>query len=97
MPIVISPKILDKLERKNPPVTEKEIEQCFENRQGGLLQDTREEHATDPPTQWFVAETNHRRCLKVIFVLHGENIHIKSAYDASDEIQRIYKNFAFDN
>ncbi|NBW61185.1 MAG: ADP-ribosyl-(dinitrogen reductase) hydrolase [Methylophilaceae bacterium] len=94
MPIKISTKILTKLATKEPPVSEKEIIECFNNRIGGLLQDTREQHETDPPTQWFVAETNHRRKLKVIFVQDGETIFIKSAYDASPEIVNIYKKYA---
>ena len=42
MPIKISTKILTKLATKEPPVSEKEIIECFNNRIGGLLQDTRE-------------------------------------------------------
>ena len=93
MEILYSPKVLKKLIKKHK-ITTDEVEQCFYNRRGNLLEDAREEHKTTPVTQWFVAETDNRRKLKVIFVLDGD-IHIKSAYDAKKEIIRIYKAKAF--
>jgi len=93
MPIIISDAVLLKLSTKHT-VTENEVRQCFENREGGLLIDNRENHKTDPPTMWFVAPTNRNRFLKIIFVVDGLDIYIKSAYEASDEIKRIYKKFA---
>jgi hypothetical protein len=73
--IVISPVIMEKLEKKHG-VTRREIEQCFENRKGGYLEDTREEHKTDPATLWFVAPTNCGRKLKIIFVFNNGNLYI---------------------
>jgi hypothetical protein len=67
MKLIISPNIEKKLKEKHE-VLPKEVMQCFENRVGALLQDTREDHKTDPPTEWFIAETNSGRSLKV-FVL----------------------------
>ena len=40
-----------------------EVQQCFANREGGLLEDTRENHKSDPPTQWFIAETDYGRTI----------------------------------
>lgn len=95
--IVISEAVAEKLATKHK-VSKKEILQCFANRQGGFLEDSREEHRTNPPTQWFVAETNGGRLLKVIFVVEdGKNdpeVHIKSAYEPSAEVVRIYEKFA---
>lgn len=92
--IVISPTILDKLDVKHN-VTRREIEQCFENREGHYVEDSREEHKTDPATLWFVSPTNQNRKLKVIFVFNNGNIYIKSAYDAKDSHIEIYKQFNY--
>lgn len=93
MSIHIPPRIKAKLAAKAPPVTEAEVFEAFENRCGQFLMDSREEHATDPPTLWFVAETNAGRILKVMFVPDGTNT-VKSAYDATEEIQGIYDRHA---
>ena len=79
-PILISPAVLEKMAQKHN-VTRREIEQCFENRCGDFLEDTREDHRSDPPTLWFLAPTNNQRVLKVIFIFVDGNIQIKSAYD----------------
>ena len=42
--------IVLKLLRKHS-VTTTEVEECFVNRRKGLLEDTREQHQTNPPTQ----------------------------------------------
>lgn len=93
----ISEAVAEKLASRHK-VTQKEILQCFANRERGFLEDPREEHKTNPPTQWFVAETNSGRLLKVIFVLekgkNGPEIHIKSAYEPSAEVVRIYERHA---
>lgn len=90
----ISPEVLEKLQTKHR-VTRDDVKQCFENRDGGFLEDTREEHLTDPPTEWFIAETNSGRQLKVCFVRgesveEGKYIDIKTAYDPNAEETEIY-------
>lgn len=60
MELNISDKVKQKLAAKHNVLVE-EIEQCFCNREKGFLMDTREEHASDPPTQWFIAETDYGR------------------------------------
>jgi hypothetical protein len=92
--IVISPAILEKLTDKHG-VTRREIEQCFENREGEYLEDSREEHKTDPATLWFISPTNAGRKLKVIFVFNNGNIYIKSAYDAKPSHIEVYKPFLY--
>ena len=96
MKLNISAQVREKLEKKHG-VTENEIRQCFENREGGFLEDAREEHQTDPPTQWFVAETNKRRKLKVVFIARqtkdGIRIAIRTAYPANADEIRIYEKF----
>ena len=92
--LILSQKIREKLAGKSPPVTEEEIRQCFANQTHEALLDTREEHRTDPPTRWFVAETDYGRKLKIMYVPRTEGVSIKSAYDASPEIIRIYSKYA---
>jgi uncharacterized DUF497 family protein len=68
-----------------------EIRQAFVNREGGFLEDTREQHRTDPPTQWFIGVTNHGRTIKVAFVQRDGKIVLKTAYDANPTEIRIYE------
>ena len=94
MAVIISPKVRVKLAAKVPPVTQSEIEQCFANRTGTYLIDTRAEHASDPPTHWFIAETLRRRKLKVVFIPRLPDIVIRTAYDPNPTEMRIYVRFA---
>jgi hypothetical protein len=91
MPLIITPAIRDKIEKKHG-VSEREVHQCFENRDraGKLLLDTREQHKTDPPSQWFIARTNSNRLLKVIFVRSGRDVFLKSAFEPNDVEIAIY-------
>ena len=93
MKIIASDAVLLKLKQKHK-VSLKEVQECFLNRLGGLLLDTREEHSSEPQTLWFVAATNKNRMLKVIFISDGNAIYIKSAYEANPNIIRIYEKFA---
>lgn len=86
----ISDKVRHKLLTKHS-VTEEEIVQCFHNHEEGYFRDTREEHNTDPPSWWFIAETNRRRKLKVVFMLRKlgpdgvrTRIEIKSAFEPNE-------------
>lgn len=92
--LIISTAVRQKISKKNPPVTEEEIKQAFANREGNYLTDKREEHATNPPTLWFIAETNKGKRLKVCFIDTGTDIVIKSAYVPNDDENRIYTKFA---
>jgi len=81
-PFKISPRVRAKLADETHGVTENEIIECFANR-GPAFKDTRAEHETDPETQWFVAETDKRRKLKVVYTEYPDFFGIKSAYDAN--------------
>lgn len=94
MGFVISEAVKDKISKKEPPVSKREIEQCFENRILGLLLDTREKNKTDPPTKWFIALTNKNRLLKIVFLQKNGDVIIKTAYEPNDEEIRIYKKCA---
>lgn len=89
MSLEFSASVIEKLLKKHN-VTEKEVSECFQNRVRGLLADDREDHKTNPPTLWFVAETNHGRVLKVCFVSKGGAFHIKTAYEANQKEINIY-------
>ncbi|MBL8474157.1 MAG: hypothetical protein KF778_15950 [Rhodocyclaceae bacterium] len=88
--ILISASVIEKLCTKHR-VERREIEQCFANRSGGYLQDTREDHQTTPPTLWFGARTNKGRLLKVVFIYIDGNIHIKSAFEPNAKEISIYE------
>lgn len=87
--IIISPKIKAKLHEKHD-VTEAEVHQCFANRTGQLLTDTREEHITDPPTRWFIAPTNKGRLLKICYVPEGD-YYLRSCFPPNETELAIYR------
>ncbi|CAZ88704.1 hypothetical protein [Thiomonas arsenitoxydans] len=91
--LLITPEVLAKIEKKHF-VERKEIEQCFLSRDGGLLTDDREQHRTDPPTQWFLARTNRGRLLKIVFVQNGPTIQLKTAYEPNRTEIDIYRDKA---
>ena len=93
MAIVISSKILQKLEDKHS-VTDDEIDQCFSNRNGSYLSDTREDHKSDPPTLWFISETDYGRRLKVVFIFKNGDVNLRTAYEPNKAEIRIYNKFA---
>ena len=88
--LTFSANVENKLGKKHG-VSPDEVRQCFSNMQGKFLQDTREDHATDPPTLWFIAETDHGRLLKVCFVFDNGITYIKTAYEPNKEERRIYQ------
>ncbi len=90
----ISPSVQAKLAGKTPPVKRDEILQCFANREGKFLLDTREDHQSDPPTRWFIAETNFGRKLKIAFIARGQVVTIRTAYDPNEDELRIYSKYA---
>lgn len=93
MKIVIAGRIRVKLRNKHK-VSPEEVEQCFSNRLGGFLEDTREQHRTSPPTQWFIAETDSGRKLKIVFVNDGHELQIKTAYEPNQNEVKIYERYS---
>ena len=90
---VFSSRITEKLETKHS-VTKQEVKECFNNSSGVTVEDTRDEHATNPPTQWFIALTNSGRELKVVFIYDSEEetIYVKTAFKANKaNIERFNK------
>jgi hypothetical protein len=89
----ISAVVLQKLLHKHK-VKLDEIEECFMNRIKGFLVDTRENNATNPPTQWFIAETDKGRKLKIVFIASGSMYEIKTAYAPNSTEVKIYDKHA---
>lgn len=90
MNIIISSKVQAKLSAKNPPVQLKEIHECFTNRTSTYLLDKREDHQSDPPTRWFIAETHYGRKLKIAFILRDGSLTIRSAYTPCEAELAVY-------
>lgn len=90
MALIISTQVRNKLANKTPPVTQEEIAQCFANRTGQMLIDTRADHLTNPMTRWFISETDFGRKLKIAFIPAQGNIVIKTAYDPNAVELSIY-------
>jgi hypothetical protein len=90
--IIISSGVLEKLSIRHK-VEQREVEQCFENLIGLFLEDSREDHRTDPPTLWFISPTNKDRLLKVVFIFIDSNVHIKSVFEPNAEEISIYDRF----
>ncbi|MEI2429178.1 hypothetical protein RDV84_23200 [Lysobacter yananisis] len=85
----ISPGVAEKL-RTRHSVTSDEIAECFANRTGKFFEDTRAGNITNPPTYWFVADTDTGRKLKVVFVRHVDYFAIKTAYEPTDGSDTLY-------
>ncbi|MCG9026737.1 DUF4258 domain-containing protein [Laribacter hongkongensis] len=90
MNLYISDAVQKKLNEKHGGVTRKEIEECFYNREGHILNDDREEHRSDPPTCWFISETNKGRLLKVVFINQEGCLRIRTAYEPNATELAIY-------
>lgn len=88
----ISQSVLEKL-RDRHGVAEREIEQCFENIEGPLLTDDREDHRSDPPTLWFISRTNKNRLLKIVYIQRSSVINLRTCYEPNEEEMAIYSKF----
>lgn len=90
----ISKRISEKLLKKHK-VTTPEVFECFLNRTKGLLEDTRVDHKTNPPTLWFIAETDRCRLLKIVYIeLPDGSYEIKMAYAPNENEVTIYERHA---
>jgi len=76
--------------REKHQVERREVEQCFANKCGLSLIDSREDHQSDPPTLWFVAPTNRGRLLKVVFIFREGKVFLRTAFEADELAQKIY-------
>lgn len=94
MAIIIEPSIEAKIGRDDHgKVTKQQVLECFQNHDGRYCWDKRPEHLdrSGNPSPWFVAETHRgERLLKIMFVRDGEDVHVKSAYPATETVHSIY-------
>src|SRR6218665_2388109 len=62
---------------------------------GKDLFDNRPKHKTDPPTRWFIAETDYGVKLKVCFIYHPDTqlVEIKSAFKPNEDEIAIYNKY----
>jgi len=90
--LIISAATEAKLKTKHN-VTISEIRQCFLNRNGRLLVDNRALTKTNPPTLWFIAETNKGRALKIVYIQKILEVHLKSAFEPNDVELAIYRQY----
>lgn len=96
MNINMTAKIRQKLALKVPPVSENDVFECFINRTHSFLLDSREDHQTDPPTQWFISENDYGRRLKVCFIKEEAYMTIKSAFVPNAIEEQIYAKHAIE-
>ncbi len=90
----INERILKKLYEKHRVKIE-EAWECFINRTGGFLEDSRINHRTEPPTMWFIAKTDKGRRLKIVFMKLNNGIYeIKTAYEPNETEVTIYEKYA---
>lgn len=90
--LIISEVIQEKPLHKHA-VARREVEQCFENRDGKLLTDTRAHTKTDPPTLWFLAHTHSGRLLKIVYIQTEKKIFLKSCFEPNEVEVAIYKRY----
>lgn len=83
MALIFSPAIKQKLATKHD-VTKREVIECFANYYGIFLTDNREEHRTDPPTKWFIGETDYGKLVKICFIMRGSDVYIRTAYEPNN-------------
>lgn len=90
----VSSRIVTKLREKHDVSTD-EVWECFYNRVGSFLEDTRVSHRTEPPTMWFIASTDSNRRLKVVFIENDDGTYeIKTAYEPNDVEETVYGRYS---
>lgn len=90
MALLVSDEVRKKLIEKHG-VDVKFVEAIWSTYEGILLIDDREQHRTNPPTEWFIALYPDQRPLKVVVVRDSSGTFLKTAYVANDIEQQIFK------
>ncbi len=78
-------------------ITLEDVIDCFGNKEGTFVTETRPQHITNPPTYWFIAEDNRGRLLKVVFVYYSgvAEAHVKTAFEPGPKPIADYQPFKF--
>ena len=74
-------------------MTLREVEHCFQNREGRLLYDDREWTKTHSPTLWVIAPTHQNRLLKIVYIQIGNEVMLKTADEPNVQELAIYDRF----
>jgi len=93
MAIYISEKVKKKIIDKHS-LTLDEVYEAISGRIAGYLEDTREEHKSDPPTYWFIGSTDFGKLIKIVFIYKDGSIIIRTAYEANHKELAIYRKYA---
>jgi hypothetical protein len=80
--LYISPTIAKKLKDKHGVETT-EVQEAWDAYDGTTLEDTREQHRTNPATMWFLSKTKAGRILKVVYVPEDGIGYLRTSYDAN--------------
>jgi hypothetical protein len=91
--IIISASVRLKLANKHR-VSEREVREVFNDQPDYVLLDEREDHASDPPTVWFIASTYSGRQLKVCYIETETDVIVRTAYEPNADELRIFLNAA---
>ena len=97
MAILISDDVLTKIAADDHGcVSRKDVEEAFATNSAGYCYEQHQEHflGDGRPSLWFVACTNRGVRLKIMFVLDNEDVHLKSAYPATDRVTAIFERYA---
>lgn len=93
MTLRYTPHIENKLITKHQ-VTIDEVKQCISNldpEKDHFFEDTAEKHATNPPSFWFISETDMGRKLKVVIIPKDDFFQLKTAFDAKPKHIALYE------
>ncbi len=91
MRLIVSDAVKMKLLNRHK-VRIEEVEQCFVNVESSFIEDTRLANRTEPITEWFIAETDAGRRLKVCFMQMSDgSVQIKTAYKPDKVEEAIYE------
>ena len=100
MAIIIRPGIAEKIGRDDHGnITSDEVQECFANHDGRIALDPRPQHLdrAGNPSPWFVAPTKDDgsgRTLKIMFVVEGADVELKSAYPATGGVEALFERIA---
>jgi len=77
--------------REKHRVRRADVVEAFANRIDDGPVDDREQHRTDPPSHWFISETNFGRRLKIVYmVVPGKGVVIKTAFEPNAAEEKLY-------
>lgn len=93
MEFFVSETVARKLKEKHG-VSEREVIECFNNLTTKFAYDTRDSNQTNPPSLWFIGETDAGRRLKVVFLRYDKmKAVIKTAFEPNDFEEKLYQGY----